>query len=109
QLTTYTKTEVDTELAKKANISDMTVALAAKSDSTYVDAQLALKANQSTAYTKSETDTALGLKANVTDMTSALATKATIVYVDDWFALSPNDVSTSVLVYVVSWLLFRSN
>ncbi|MFM7989464.1 MAG: hypothetical protein ACKPKO_60135, partial [Candidatus Fonsibacter sp.] len=44
QLTTYTKTEVDTELAKKANISDMTVALAAKSDSTYVDAQLALKA-----------------------------------------------------------------
>ena len=60
----------------------MTVALAAKSDSTYVDDQLALKANQSTTYTKSETDTALGLKANVTDMTSALATKATIVYVD---------------------------
>ncbi|MFM7984292.1 MAG: hypothetical protein ACKPKO_33710, partial [Candidatus Fonsibacter sp.] len=29
QLTTYTKTEVDTELAKKSHISDMTVALAA--------------------------------------------------------------------------------
>ncbi|MFM7984601.1 MAG: hypothetical protein ACKPKO_35275, partial [Candidatus Fonsibacter sp.] len=51
-------------------------------DSTYVDAQLALKANQSTTYTKSETDTALGLNANVTDITSALATQANIVYVD---------------------------
>ena len=66
----------------------MTVALAAKSDSTYVYDQLALKANQSTTYTKTETDTALGLKANVTDMTSALATKATIVYVDGQLALT---------------------
>jgi len=72
----------------------MTVALAAKSDSTYVDDQLALKANQSTTYTKSETDTALGLKANVADMTSALATKATIVYVDGQLALKADQLTT---------------
>ena len=46
KLTTFTKTEVETELAKKSNVSDMTVALATKSDKTYVYGQLALKANQ---------------------------------------------------------------
>ncbi|MFM7978254.1 MAG: hypothetical protein ACKPKO_02970 [Candidatus Fonsibacter sp.] len=72
----------------------MTVALAAKSDNTYVDDQLALKANRSTTYTKTETDTALGLKANVTDMTSALATKANIVYVDGQVALKAKQLTT---------------
>ena len=46
ELTTFTMTEVETELAKKPNVSDMTVALATKSDKTYVYGQLALKANQ---------------------------------------------------------------
>ncbi|MFM7990611.1 MAG: hypothetical protein ACKPKO_65950, partial [Candidatus Fonsibacter sp.] len=42
----YTKTEVDGLVSPKA-------------DKTYVDTQLALKANQSTTYTKTEVDTAL--------------------------------------------------
>ena len=64
QSTTYTKTELDTELSKKANTADMIVVFALKPDKAYVDNQLALKAKQSTTYTNTEVDTALGLKAN---------------------------------------------
>ncbi|MFM7988764.1 MAG: hypothetical protein ACKPKO_56565 [Candidatus Fonsibacter sp.] len=39
------------------NTEDMNVALAPKSDKTYVDNQPALKANQSTTDTKTEVDT----------------------------------------------------
>ena len=66
----------------------MTVALAAKSDKTYVDDQLARKSNQLTTYTKTEVDAAFGLKANASDITVALATKATTVYVDGQLALT---------------------
>ncbi len=51
QLTTYTRTEVDTLFGLTAN-------------KTYVYGQLALKANQITTYTKLEVYAALGLKAN---------------------------------------------
>ncbi|MFM7989447.1 MAG: hypothetical protein ACKPKO_60045, partial [Candidatus Fonsibacter sp.] len=76
QSTTYTKTEVDTELAKKANTTDMNVALALKSDKTYVENQLALKANQSTTYTKREVDTELAKQVNQTDWEASYYTKS---------------------------------
>ncbi|MFM7983546.1 MAG: hypothetical protein ACKPKO_29890, partial [Candidatus Fonsibacter sp.] len=54
----------------------MNVALALKSDKTYVDTQLALKANQSTTYTKTEVDTALAKKVNQTDLEASYYTKS---------------------------------
>ena len=50
-MTTCTKIEVDGLVSPK-------------STNTYVGAQLALKANQTTTYTKTKVDTAVGLKAN---------------------------------------------
>ncbi|MFM7984627.1 MAG: hypothetical protein ACKPKO_35420, partial [Candidatus Fonsibacter sp.] len=76
QSTTYTKTEVDTELAKKANTTDMNVALALKSDKTYVDTQLALNANQQTTYTKTALDTELAKKVHQTDLEASYYTKS---------------------------------
>ena len=54
----------------------MNVALALKSDKTYVDTQLALKANQSTTYTKTEVDTELAKKVNQTDLEANYYTKS---------------------------------
>ena len=54
----------------------MNVALALKSDKTYVDTQLALKANQSTTYTKTEVDTELAKKVNQTDLEASYYTKS---------------------------------
>jgi len=54
---TYTKAEIDTALALKADV-------ATTYTKTETDALLALKADQATTYTKSETDTLLGAKAN---------------------------------------------
>ncbi|MFM7984605.1 MAG: hypothetical protein ACKPKO_35295, partial [Candidatus Fonsibacter sp.] len=51
------------------------VALALKSDKTYVDTQLALKANQSTTYTKTEVDTELAKKVNQTDLEASYCRK----------------------------------
>ncbi|MFM7982296.1 MAG: hypothetical protein ACKPKO_23550, partial [Candidatus Fonsibacter sp.] len=55
---------------------DMNVALALKSDKTYVDTQLAQKANQSTTYTKTEVDTELAKKVNQTDWEANCYTKS---------------------------------
>ncbi|MFM7989261.1 MAG: hypothetical protein ACKPKO_59100, partial [Candidatus Fonsibacter sp.] len=57
QLTTYTKTEVDTGLGSKANQSTTYT-------KTEVDSALGLKANQLPPYTITQVGTALGLKAN---------------------------------------------
>ncbi|MFM7978165.1 MAG: hypothetical protein ACKPKO_02520 [Candidatus Fonsibacter sp.] len=54
----------------------MNVALALKSDKTYVDIQLALKANQSTTYTKTEVDTELAKQVNQTDLEASYYTKS---------------------------------
>jgi hypothetical protein len=99
----YTKAEVDaslaaqdTQIAAKANASDMNSALALKADTTAVNAGLALKADAANVYTRTEVDasqlaqnnaiaqkadtsavnTALAAKANTTDMNTALALKA---------------------------------
>ncbi|MFM7988341.1 MAG: hypothetical protein ACKPKO_54420 [Candidatus Fonsibacter sp.] len=59
-----------------------------KSDKTYVDTQLALKANQLTTYTKTEVDTALALKANQsttytkTEVDGLVSPKSDKTYVD---------------------------
>ena len=48
----YTKQEVDVELAKKANVSDVNSALALNAYTPYVSGQLDLKANKTTTYTQ---------------------------------------------------------
>ncbi|MFM7982415.1 MAG: hypothetical protein ACKPKO_24150, partial [Candidatus Fonsibacter sp.] len=62
-------------------------ALSLKSDRTYVDTQLDLKANQSTTYTKTEVATALVLKSDKT-------------YVDTQLALKANQSSTYTITQV---------
>lgn len=63
--TTYTKTEVDTELAKKAD-------QATTYTKTEVDTELAKKADKDTTYTKTEVDTALNGKADKTAVVSSI-------------------------------------
>ncbi|MFM7988874.1 MAG: hypothetical protein ACKPKO_57140, partial [Candidatus Fonsibacter sp.] len=77
-----------------------------KSDKTYVESQLAIKANQLTTYTKTEVDSALGLKANQsstytkTEVDTALGLKAnelntyTITQVDTALGLKANQTTT---------------
>ena len=54
----------------------MNEALALKSDKTYVDNQLALKANKATTYTKTDVDTELAKKVNQTDLDASYYTKS---------------------------------
>ena len=58
----------------------MNVALALKSNKTYVDTQIALKANQLTTYTKTEVDTELAKKVNQTDLEASYYTKSQHIY-----------------------------
>ncbi|MFM7988717.1 MAG: hypothetical protein ACKPKO_56330, partial [Candidatus Fonsibacter sp.] len=83
--TTYTKTEVDGLVSPKA-------------DKTYVDTQVALKANQSTTYTKTEVDTAVGLKANQ-------STTYTKTEVDTTLTLKANQSTTYTKTRVDNILL----
>ena len=112
QATTYTKTEVDTALALKANQNSVIDALSIKADQNSLDATnaaVALKANQATTYTKTEVDTqfsnlidsapdalntlkelanALGDDANyATTVQNQLATKANTTYVNEQLSL----------------------
>jgi len=57
----YTKTQVDSALASKANIADVYT-------KTQVDNALSAKADKSTTYTKSEVDAALSAKANASSV-----------------------------------------
>lgn len=59
--TTYTKTEVNTELAKKANVGDAYT-------KTEADALLSAKANSADVYTKTQVNTELGKKANAAEV-----------------------------------------
>ncbi|MFM7983299.1 MAG: hypothetical protein ACKPKO_28655, partial [Candidatus Fonsibacter sp.] len=57
--------ELANALANGANFANnIQNQIALKSSISYVDGQVALKANHLTTYTKTEVDTALGLKAN---------------------------------------------
>ena len=75
-----------TNLALKANTSDMTTSLGLKANSSDLVSGLALKANTS------DVTTSLGLKANETDLTSGLALKVDKVTGKE---LSTNDYSTA--------------
>lgn len=76
----------------------MDSALGAKSDITYVNTQLALKANQSTTYTKTETDTLLTSKANQsttytkTEVDTALSGKVSQAYFDTFESETEADI-----------------
>lgn len=78
------RTYVDSNLALKANTADVNVALAQKSDKSYVDANLALKSD------KTYVDSNLALKANTSDVDAALALKADKTYVDTNLVLKAN-------------------
>ena len=73
QATTYTKAEVETDIANKGNKLDLTIALALKVGKSYVDAQLLLQANQATAYTKAKVDAEIANNVNTVAITIALA------------------------------------
>ena len=75
-----------TNLALKANTSDMTTSLGLKANATDLTSGLALKANTS------DMTTSLGLKANATDLTSGLALKVDKVTGKE---LSTNDYTTA--------------
>ena len=88
-----------TNLALKANSSDMTTSLGLKANATDLTSGLALKANTSDMTTSlglkansSDVTTSLGLKANETDLTSGLALKVDKVTGKE---LSTNDYSTA--------------
>ena len=81
-----------TNLALKANTSDMTTSLGLKANATDLSSGLALKANTS------DMTTSLGLKANVTDLSSGLALKANTADMTTSLGLKANssDVTTSL-------------
>ena len=58
----------------------MNVALALKSNKTYVDNQLALKAKQSTTYTNTEVEIELANKVNETNLVASYYTKSQHIY-----------------------------
>ena len=72
----------------------VTDALNLKSNLTYVDTNLALKADKTTTYTKTETDTSLTLKANLAYVDTNLALKSNITYVDTNLALKADKSTT---------------
>jgi len=81
----YTKTTIDTELAKKATTEALNTGLATKVNTTTFNTELAKKADKATtlegygitdAYTSDEVDTALAKKADSTTVTTVLAKKA---------------------------------
>ena len=94
-----------TNLALKANTSDMTTSLGLKANATDLTSGLALKANTSDMTTSlglkansSDVTTSLGLKANETDLTSGLALKANTSDMTTSLGLKANssDVTTSL-------------
>jgi hypothetical protein len=73
--TAYTKSEVDSSLALKANSADVYLKTETYSQ-TEVDTQLSTKANSADVYNKTEIDNALDLKADILDVDAALSLKA---------------------------------
>ncbi len=75
---TYTKTEVDTAVNGKVNVTDVKSTIA--SDNKVVtETELALKANDDTTYTKTEVDTAVNGKVNTSDVLTAIASDNKVV------------------------------
>ena len=66
-------TDVTTSLGLKANTTDMTTSLGLKANTSDVTTSLGLKANTT------DMTTSLGLKANATDLTAGLALKANLI------------------------------
>ena len=79
-------TDLTSGLALKANTSDMTTSLGLKANATDLSSGLALKANTS------DMTTSLGLKANTTDLTAGLALKVDKITGKE---LSTNDYTTA--------------
>jgi hypothetical protein len=81
-----------TNLALKANTSDMTTSLGLKANVTDLSSGLALKANTA------DMTTSLGLKANTSDMTTSLGLKANVTDLSSGLALKANtaDMTTSL-------------
>ena len=85
--TTYTKTEVDEALALKAVKADVDSALALKADKTELTTELAKKADKETTYTKTEVDGLIEPLAVKADVDTELAKKAVKTEVDSALAL----------------------
>ncbi|MFM7980572.1 MAG: hypothetical protein ACKPKO_14765, partial [Candidatus Fonsibacter sp.] len=73
-----------------------------KSDKTYVDNQLGLKANQSTTYTKTEVDTELAKKVNQTDLEASYYTQVANIYQIGYQAKPDNHFIHSNIVDSIS-------
>jgi hypothetical protein len=76
-----------TNLALKANTSDMTTSLGLKANATDLSSGLALKANTT------DMTTSLGLKANTTDMTTSLGLKANATDLSSGLALKVDKIT----------------
>lgn len=87
------KTYVDAQLATKANSSDVTTSLSLKADSSALTSGLAAKANST------DVTTALALKADTSALTSGLALKADTSTVNTALGLKlTNSASTGILL-----------
>lgn len=89
----YTKTEVDTELAKKANSTDVYTKTETDGLIDTVNQAIAQKADASDSYTKSEIDGALALKADA----DSVYTKSEIDDMELTVSSSLNDLNTRIL------------
>ena len=87
--------DMTTSLGLKANTSDVTTSLGLKASATDLSSGLALKANSS------DVTTLLGLKANATDLTSGLALKSNTADVTTSLALKANLISPTLVTPIL--------
>ena len=97
-----------TNLALKANTSDMTTSLGLKANSSDVTTSLGLKVNETDLTSglalkanSSDMTTSLGLKANATDLTSGLALKSNTADVTTSLALKANLISPTLVTPIL--------
>ena len=75
---TYTKTEVDTAVNGKVNISDV-ISTITTSNKVVTETELATKADAANTYTKTEVDTAVNGKVNTSDVLTAISSTNKVV------------------------------